>query len=107
MRFYLTHILFISFGLSRFSNLDPLRRFQNVKAMVSYLQCGDDRVCRNIVTEMIQDYGCYCYPNEDQQVRGSPRKPVDLIDEMCRKLHRRWNCVEMDAELGLNEISYE
>lgn len=85
---------------------DPLRRFTNLKAMVSYLQCGDDRACREIVTDMIQDYGCFCYPNDDQQVRGSPRKPVDSIDSACRRLHRAWNCVEMDAVIGLNGISY-
>ena len=106
-QFSLIFLVLIKKSSSYNNFTDPLRRFTNIKSMVSYLQCGDDMICRSMVTDMIQDYGCYCYPNKDQQVRASRRQPVDLIDEMCRRLHRRWNCIEMDATMNLNGISYE
>jgi len=93
------------------SNLDPLnpmllRRFQHMKGMVAFLQTGDDGDddARWNFRQMIQDYGCFCYPGTSEQVRYSPGVPVDEIDNTCRRLHRRWHCLENDSKNNIDSI---
>lgn len=88
--------------------LDPLllRRFQHMKGMVAFLQTGDeaDDVARLNFRQKIQDYGCFCYPGTSEQVRYSPGVPVDEIDNTCRRLHRRWHCLENDSKNNIDSI---
>ena len=86
---------------------DLERKFDHVKGMISFLLTGtihDDPSRRNF-RDKIQDYGCFCYPGDSNQVRFSPSPPVDAIDAFCKKLHRRWHCLESDAETNLGGVS--
>merc|ERR1712010_319422 len=83
------------------------KKFDHIKGMISYLLTGthDDDTTRRNIRDKIQDYGCFCYPGDSQQVRFSKAKPVDEIDALCKSLHRRWKCLESDAEQQINDIS--
>merc|ERR1719210_1851284 len=57
------------------------------------------------VTERIQEYGCYCYPNKKSQALNGKGVPVDAIDEACQKYQRCRRCLEIEIELDENVIS--
>jgi len=93
---------------SNIESLNPmlLRRFQHMKGMVAFLQTGDDADddARWNFRSKIQDYGCFCYPGTSEQVRYSPGVPIDEIDNTCRRLHRRWHCLENDSKNSIDSI---
>lgn len=57
------------------------------------------------VTNRIQEYGCYCYPNKKSNALNGKGVPVDAIDEACQKYQRCRRCLEIEIDLDENVIA--
>jgi len=84
-------------------------------ALADYKQMIDDfyltsHIGSRTITQgdmgLINEYGCWCYFQDDHgKGRG---KPVDVFDELCKRLHDGYTCAIMDAsDIGETCVPWE
>lgn len=54
---------------------------------------------KKVFIEMLQEYGCHCFPT-NKSTYGGKGAPVDQLDEACRNLFRCHKCVRLEDTTG-------
>jgi len=69
---------------------EQLRRFVELKQLVSWMQPKDKRISRYCF------YGCWCLPEGAHSFVAGEGKPVDLVDRACQYLWFCYTCAKQD-----------
>jgi hypothetical protein len=72
------------------TSLQGLRRFVELKQLVSWLQPKDKRISRYCF------YGCWCLPEGAHSFVSGEGRPVDLVDQACQYLWFCYTCAKQD-----------
>merc|ERR1711881_828214 len=70
--------------------LAAMKRFADLKKLVSWLQPKDKRISRYCF------YGCWCLPEGAHGFVAGTGRPVDLVDKTCQQLWYCYTCAKED-----------
>ena len=96
-----TTIPISQFDLSRnYSSRTIARRFNSLSDMIyRHIIVKDRKGARQgkytikSIEEKIQNYGCYCFPENGKDITVNKGLPVDKMDGLCRMLSRCHRCI--------------
>lgn len=76
------------------------RKLPHIKQMMTNITT----LTINDVAKIIKNYGCYCYIDGNRTPGhkfNQAAKPLDKLDQACRKLYRAEKCLEIDSINGI------
>jgi len=77
-------------GVQAADTLSGLKRFVELKQLVSWLQPKDKRISRYCF------YGCWCLPEGAHSFVAGEGRPVDLVDKACQYLWFCYTCAKQE-----------
>jgi len=83
------------------------RKFSAIVDMIAYTLTTTHEP--SVLSKMIQNYGCHCFPGYTRST-GGLGAPVDDLDNECRKLYRCKKCVNIEfpgAVLDVDQGKYK
>lgn len=74
---------------------DGLKRFVELKQLVSWMQPKDKRISRYCF------YGCWCLPEGAHSFVAGEGRPVDLVDKACQYLWFCYTCAKQEFSIAI------
>lgn len=76
-------------------SMDGLKRFVELKQLVSWMQPKDKRISRYCF------YGCWCLPEGAHSFVSGEGRPVDLVDKACQYLWFCYTCAKEEFSIQI------